>query len=515
MKKITPKTIATFETHQKFISPAAAGFLIPLLLVCFASFVALSTSALATRGTVIALKPAVDPPTSLIRARGSGYAGREVVALFFDGVRVGSDVTNPNGKFNAPLRVPAEARPGDHTVEAVGQTSGVSARAVFLVRTDWLQGCFEGGRSCFNPFENVIGPANAAELAVAWRALVGTDGHSSPVYANGKLFVGTTQGLVGLDPATGAIIINDRSGPVSTTPAVIRGFDPQPDPPGKVIFGTTDGNLYAVSTTGDALWQVSLGAAPASPLVIQGIGDPNSRVVVGAGGTLFAFDGNGNRLWATVLEGGDISKAAALLALPDSPNRVVVAAGNTLYTLDADTGVIIWANAPSRSPLGAPSVGDPNLVPNPNVLVGDQGGNLFSLDPRSGAIKATFAAAGPISGSPAIGDPNQSQPWVAFGDGGGNIYAIDTTEAFPPPIWQAALGGPVDGPPVLANGVVYVATDPEGGNPHMFALDQASGRVLFDGLLPGGVASSPIVADGRLIVATKSGDIVGYQTPDT
>jgi hypothetical protein len=49
----------------------------------------------------------------------------------------------------------------------------------------------------------------------------------------------------------------------------------------------------------------------------------------------------------------------------------------------------------------------------------------------------------------------------------------------------------------------------------MFALDQASGRVLFDGLLPGGVASSPIVADGRLIVATKSGDIVGYETPDT
>jgi hypothetical protein len=36
MKKITPKTIAMFDTHQKFTSPATAGFLIPLLLVCFA-----------------------------------------------------------------------------------------------------------------------------------------------------------------------------------------------------------------------------------------------------------------------------------------------------------------------------------------------------------------------------------------------------------------------------------------------------------------------------------------------
>jgi len=36
MKKITQETIATFDTHQKFTSPATAGFLIPLLLVCFA-----------------------------------------------------------------------------------------------------------------------------------------------------------------------------------------------------------------------------------------------------------------------------------------------------------------------------------------------------------------------------------------------------------------------------------------------------------------------------------------------
>ena len=166
--------------------------------------------------------------------------------------------------------------------------SGVSASALFLVRTDWLQGCFDGGRSCFNPFENVLGSGNAGMLAVAWRAHVSTDGESSPVYANGLVFVGTVDGLLGLDPATGAIIINYPSGPVSTTPAVIRGLDPQ----GKVIFGTSDGVLQAVSTTGTPLWQVALGSVPASPLVIQGMGDPNSKVIAGAGNTLFAFDGN-------------------------------------------------------------------------------------------------------------------------------------------------------------------------------------------------------------------------------
>lgn len=465
--------------------------------------------------SALALEPSIGPPTTVMKAKGAGYAGREVVALYFDGVRVGSDVTNPNGKFNVQLTVPASARPGNHTAEAVGQSSGVSARALFLVRTDWLQGCFDGGRSCFNPYENVLGAGNAGALAVRWRAHIATDGLSSPVYANGKVFVGTADGLVGLDPATGAIIINYRTGPVSTTPAVIRGFDPQPDPPGKVIFGSSDGILHAVSSAGGQLWQVGLGARPASPLVIQGIDQPDARVIVGAGDTLFAFDGNGTRLWATVLEGGDISKAAAVMIEPPDPDQVIVAAGNTLYALDAATRRVMWATTPSRSPLGAPSIGDPTILPSPHVLVGDQTGNMFSLDPRSGAIVARFAAGGPISASPAIGDPNQSDPWVVLGDGGGNIYAFDTTDAFPPPIWQTTLGGPVDGPPVLANGVVYVATDPEVGDPHIFALDQASGRVLFDALPPGGVASSPIVADGKLVVSTKSGDVVGYQTPDT
>jgi len=466
--------------------------------------------------TGLALDPTIGPPTSLVKAKGAGYAAGELVALSFDGARVGSAVAGPTGKFNARFEVPATARPGQHPVEAVGESSGVTLKAVFLVRTDWLQGCFEAGRSCFNRYENVIGPRDAASLGVAWRARVGTDGASAPVYANGRLFVGTAEGLVGFDPATGAIIINFRSGPVSTTPAVVRGFDPQPDPPGKVIFGSTDGMLQAVSTDGTPLWQVGLGRAPSSPLVIQGIDPTPVRVVVGAGNVLFAFDGNGNRQWATVLEGGDISTPPALLALPDTPDRVVAAAGNSLYALDAATGAIIWASTPSGRRLGAPAIGDRTIVPNPNVLVGDQAGTLYSLDPRTGQVKASFTGQGPITGSPAIGDPTiLPQPWVFAGDGGGNIYAVDQTDFFPPPIWQAALGGPVDGPPVLANGVVYVATDPEDGNPHMFALDQADGRILFDGLLPGGAAAGLIVADGKVIVATRSGDVVGYETPDT
>jgi outer membrane protein assembly factor BamB len=385
-----------------------------------------------------------------------------------------------------------------------------------VARTDWLQACFDGSRSCFNRYENVLSPETVGRLELSWRTHVGTDGSTAPVYANGKLLVGTAVGLAELDPATGAIIINYRSGPVSTTPAVIRGFDPQPDPPGKVIFGSSDGVLHGVSTARGELWQVGLGAAPTSPLAIQGVGDPTIRIVVGAGRTLFAFDPNGARLWGTVLEGGDISTPAAVA--PSEPDHVLVAAGTALYALDAGTGAVLWRSVPSGAVLGAPSIGDPHIlggIGNPMILIGDQAGNLFSVDAHTGEVVSSLRARGPILASAAIGDPTIADPWVFAGDGGGNIYAIDQTDDFPPPIWQAALGGPVGTPPVLANGVVYVTTGAGIGRSELVALDQASGRVLFAALLPGGLASSPVVADGRVVVATGSGDILAYDGPDS
>jgi outer membrane protein assembly factor BamB len=469
---------------------------------------ALSAPATAA-GARLAVKPSVGPPTALVKASGSGFVAGERVVLSFDGLVMGSARANRRGKVAITMTIPQTARPGPHLVEEGGQTGGLDEQATFLVRTDWPQGCFESTRSCFDPYENVIGPGTVAGLAPIWHTHVGTDGSSAPVYANGKLFVGASDGLHALDPASGTIIINYHSEPVVTTPAVIRGFDPQPDPPGKVIFGSSDGVLHAVSTSGPALWQVPLGAMPASPLVIQGVGDPTIRIVVGAGDTLFAFDANGARLWATTLAGGGISTPAALLQAPPLPTRVVVAAGNTLYAIDAASGAVIWATTPSRNPLGAPAVGDPN------ILVGDQAGTLFSLDEASGRTLASFQARAPVAGSPAIGDPNLADPWVLLADGGGNIYAFDTTNEFPPPIWQAALGGPIDGPPVLANGVLYATTDPAIGDPSIFALDQVSGRVLFDAALPGAAPAGPILADGRLIVATRSGDVLAYEGPDS
>ena len=78
----------------------------------------------------------------------------------------------------------------------------------------------------------------------------------------------------------------------------------------------------------------------------------------------------------------------------------------------------------------------------------------------------------------------------------------------------AALGDPIGGPTVVANGVVYVVTDPAIGDSHIFGLAVATGRVLFDARLSG-FEAMPTVADGTVVVSVATGDVVSYEGPDT
>src|SRR4029453_3410014 len=87
-------------------------------------------------------------------------------------------------------------------------------------------------------------------------------------------------------------------GPVISSPAVIKGFDPQPDPPGKVLFTSLDGYLYvADGRSGRLLGKISIGPASAPPLVTYGV--PDTKIIAGAGNLLLAFDTRGHRLWST------------------------------------------------------------------------------------------------------------------------------------------------------------------------------------------------------------------------
>jgi hypothetical protein len=99
---------------------------------------------------------------------GSGFGATETVVIDFDTKQVAKTTTDPAGSFSKRFKVSKSALPGNHTVTATGKSSGYTAMATFLVRTNWSQFRFDAAHTGFNPHENVISPQNVSTLTEAW-----------------------------------------------------------------------------------------------------------------------------------------------------------------------------------------------------------------------------------------------------------------------------------------------------------------------------------------------------------
>ncbi|HEX9312979.1 MAG TPA: hypothetical protein VGA30_09200, partial [Actinomycetota bacterium] len=86
------------------------------------------------------ITPNSGQPLAQTEIRGTGFAPNERVALSFDAghMDMGAEA-DEHGKFFAKRHVPFDALPGAHRVEALGQESGLRARTIFVMRTDWPQ----------------------------------------------------------------------------------------------------------------------------------------------------------------------------------------------------------------------------------------------------------------------------------------------------------------------------------------------------------------------------------------
>jgi hypothetical protein len=69
------------------------GLRLAVVLAAPCLLLVLAASAGAARAG-LGLEPAIGPPTSLVKVKGSDFANGEIVALYFDSGRVGSDQAN-------------------------------------------------------------------------------------------------------------------------------------------------------------------------------------------------------------------------------------------------------------------------------------------------------------------------------------------------------------------------------------------------------------------------------------
>ena len=357
----------------------------------------LAVPAQATHGSRIRPSPQVGPPTTRITVMGQGFGPSEVVDLTFDSEPEATATTDPSGAFSAPIRVPASALPGSHVVRATGESSGLTARVLFTVRTDWPMFKFRSDHTGLNPYENVLSPANVSGLAVGWSISAPYAFTNSPAVFGGTVYAGSSgaeSNLYALDASTGATRWTwTQPSTVIQSPAVWRGL---------VYFGTDRGVVHALdASTGAEMWTSPVGGFLSDLAVDRGV------VYIGA---------------------------------------------NTgyLYALDASTGAVRWS-APLEPSLTAPAVAGGV------VYVASDRNGFWALDASTGAVLWT----GHLGGYTNESSPAVAHGLVFVGSDDDKLYAFPAAgcgQSTCLPVWTATTGGAVESSPAVADGMVFVGS---------------------------------------------------------
>ncbi len=196
------------------------------------------------------LSPQTGPPTSLPTVKGRGFGPSEAVDLKFDTQLVAQTVTDQAGAFSTKITVPSAAPPGTHQVEGTGESSGLSASAVFTVRTDWPKFHFDLANSGSNPYENVLSPSTVSGLTQGWAAQVAPPGgfvSGSMAVVKGIVYVGASASphayVDAFRASTGRFVWQQRLSFALSTSSVTLASD--------VLYvgGLTDHTLHAFDAT--------------------------------------------------------------------------------------------------------------------------------------------------------------------------------------------------------------------------------------------------------------------------
>jgi outer membrane protein assembly factor BamB len=440
-------------------------------------------------GPAITLKSKAQHPRARVAIHGAGFGATEKVDVSFDAIPTTTAITDDAGNFTGHFRVPAWATPGDHTVTALGEDSGLEGATTFGVTTDW-RGFYFDVRNRSNAYENVLGVSNVSSLKELWSFKAAGAVDSSPAISNGVVYVGSDDGnLYALDASTGVEVWRyDTGGPVGSSPTLANGL---------VYVGSDSARVLALdASTGDKVWEFGTGGAViASPTAANGL------VYVGSfeDATFQALDAStGVPVWSFAAP-ASIYKAAAVArdmvlvptALPE----------DGIHALDSSTGDELWRYVAPSYHVSSPIAAN-GLV---YITVFDLGA-IFALAPSNGRLIWRYDGyGGTIDTAPVVAN---GLVYTVSSQGYVDAVAADTGA----PFWTTNLEtcSLYFGSPAAANGVVYL----DCGN-QLHALDAMTGSVLWSYQGTATFNSSPAVVNGMVYVGSSDGVLHAFGLPSS
>jgi outer membrane protein assembly factor BamB len=250
---------------------------------------------------------------------------------------------------------------------------------------------------------------------------------------------------------------------------------------GAVLFGSDDGNVYAVdAASGRQRWMAHTGGPVASTPAVSG-----DRVfAVSYDGRLYALDArSGEVLWKFATEGERRFEAKGLHGLQPR---------NQTYPDLYD----VYLSSP--------------LVMDRKVFFGSGDGHVYAVDAATGSLAWKFATGDVVHASPAY-----AEGLVVVGSWDGRLYALDAATGAQRWAFQAGLDPLIhnqqgfQSSAAIADGTVFVGCR----DGHLYALDLRSGAPKWNVDTEGSwVNASPAVSQGRVVFATS--DTAQYRVVD-
>ncbi len=435
----------------------------------------------------ITLSPNFGPPTSTTTVSGTNFAASEQITIQFNSRGVGTTTTDSTGAFSATIKIPHFAQPAQHSVTALGQTSGLSATATFLVETNWPTYGFNMHHARYNPFENILTPRNVTGLKLNWSTNIANTGgttlelSSTPAVVNKYVYVGSQDGnLYALKFNSGALLWKfPTGGPILSSPALDSS---------NVYVGSSDGNLYAINaTTGQQVWSFTTGGPiDSSPVISNGVVYVGSR-----DHKVYAVNtATGLQVWAFTT-GGAVDSSPAV-----STSAVYIgSADGDLYAIKISTGLQSWSFATGGAIDSSPTVSNSGLL-----YVGSTDDKLYAIKTK-GSVVWSATTGGPIYSSPAV-EVNT----VYIGSSDGSLYAFNATTGGAP-LWTTPTGAAIEySSPAVANQVVYIASTDD----KLYAINHTTGKVDWSASTGNIIESSPTVTNGYVYLSANDGNLYAY-----
>ena len=321
--------------------------------------------------------------------------------------------------------------------------------------------------------------------ALLWKQRIGKSVKSSPVVADGRVYVGNGDGeLCAVDLADGRILWRFKAGDTIESVPLAAG--------GAVYVGSTDKCFYAVdAATGNLRWKYEAGD--------KFMGGANSyqpagralRIIAGSyDQKLYCFDAaTGHVEWT-------FETAYYINGTPAVVGDQIIFGGcdGQVHILSAEDGTEVRSMDAGAYVAGGVAVADGR------GYLAQMEGKVLCFDLAAGKALWEFSdAEAEFYSSPAVG-PQE----IVVGCRDFSVYCLD--RATGKLRWKHPTLANVDSSPAIAGDKVVVGS--QDGRLYLFAL--ATGKLLWSYDVGQPITSSPAVASGLVVVASEDGYVYAF-----